>query len=165
MSDSINNVFYGLSNPEQIIDKIDELDSANDMSFADDVKTLLATTSDDNVRNAAVLLLADWKIDTAVPIIIKLLNDEATKHSRGTLIYALQFFDATDILPTIATQIGIGNFEVKENALQFFIDLPDQLDQSIINKSLSILENFANKDKYIYDAIDILNEITENNNS
>lgn len=165
MANSQNSFFSSFQDSNKILAEIDQLVENDNRLSTDAMLTLLSTTTDSSVRNAVAVALSDWKEEKAIPILLNLLEQESTKHNRGTLIYSLQSYDAESFLPIIAQQVCAGNFEVKENALQIFIDLPDELDQDKLNESLNILKEYPEKDEYVIQATEILEEILSNNKS
>lgn len=148
---------------EQISDKLEVIVADDNRTATGELLDLLESVQDGGIRNSIAIALSDWQEERAVPILLRLLRSNATKNNRGTLIYALQAYDCVPYLPQIAQQICEGNFEVKENAIQIFIDLPEQITEQALDESLQVLDACQSKDDYVDHAIRILKEIAENN--
>lgn len=157
-----NSIFDLNDSSQQIISKLDDVITDDNRMAIDELLGLLSATKDGEVRNAVAIALADWQEERAVPVLLNLLQADKTTGNRGTLIYALQAFDCEPYLAQISQQLCSGNFEVKENTIQIFLDLPDQMSEDVINESLQILTNCPEQDKYVLHAIEILEEIAEN---
>jgi hypothetical protein len=104
---------------------------------------LLAQTEDSQIRNQAALALGDLRIQAAVPVIINLLCIEATRHNRGSLLYALQSLNYQGFLVEIACQLASDEYEVLEMALQLLEQLPPQLKARQTCAAISLLQQLA----------------------
>jgi len=86
---------------------------------ASQVLRILKETDSPRVRNAAAIALADMKVTTAKDELIKLLARDATKYSRGSLLYALEEMNAEIPLTVLADIIASDDYEAREEALRF----------------------------------------------
>ena len=102
---------------------------------------VLAQTDDAQIRNDAALALGDLRVQTAAPIIARLLSDEAPANNRGSLLYALQFLDYQNYLDEIAFQLRSDVYEVMEMALQLLEQLPPRLKESQTRSAISQLKH------------------------
>jgi HEAT repeat protein len=90
---------------------------------------LLNKTSDPAVRNALALSLSDLKDASVFDVIVKLLNRKRTRGNRGTLLYALEGYDCTTILPLLVDIVIDGNFEESRQALSLIAGIETELDE------------------------------------
>jgi HEAT repeat protein len=86
---------------------------------ANQVLKILKETGSPRVRNAAAIALADMKVTTAKDELVKLLSRDATKYSRGSLLYALEEMKAQIPLTVLADIIAGDDYEAREEALRF----------------------------------------------
>lgn len=153
-------LFFGKT---EITDKIEVIVADDNRAATDELLALLESVQNGGVRNSIAIALSDWQEERAVPILLDLLRSNSTLNNRGTLIYALQAYDCLPFLSQITRQVCEGNFEVKENAIQIFIDLPDRIAQNVIDETLRVLITCQDKDEHTDHAIRILKEIAEDN--
>lgn len=76
----------------------------------------LDTTSDNLVRNGAAIALSDMQIPEAFDVIAKLLGQERTRGARGTLLYALEPYDCSPILPLLVELVIADTYESAREA-------------------------------------------------
>lgn len=126
--------------------------------------SVLAHTTDAQVRNRAALALADLRVQAAVPIIIDLLSAERTVNHRGSLLYALQSLDYLDYLDEISSHLGSNVYEVVEMALQLLEQLPRRVKIRRTRNAIKRLEELASSptnttyEKYINHGLMVLRD-------
>ncbi len=131
---------------------------------------VLAQTEDSQIRSQAALALGDLRIQAAVPVIIKLLCIEATRHNRGSLLYALQSLNYQNFLGEIACQLASDEYEVLEMALQLLEQLPPQLKARQTRVAISQLQQLAetasgtHRANYINQGLRLLQAFTRPSN-
>lgn len=80
----------------------------------------LQCTDNCNRRNEIALCLSDNKCDSAVPVLIELIQKLQHTDSIGTLIYALGNLDCANSLTSILHIVFHGNWEASNNLLLVF---------------------------------------------
>jgi len=77
---------------------------------------LLENTPHSVIRNAAAVALSDLGDQRAFQPIIALVQHPKTQGDNGTLVYALQSFDCSTIVPFLVDLVISGDFEVSHEA-------------------------------------------------
>lgn len=76
----------------------------------------LRTTSDARVRNRAAIALSDMGIPEAFDAIVGLLGQDRTRGARGTLLYALEPYDCSTVLPLLVDLVIADPYESARQA-------------------------------------------------
>jgi HEAT repeat protein len=151
-------------NSDEVLSIIENIDVLKDNSIIEDLLKLLKVTQNDNIRNSTVIILANWHEEKVVPVILELLDLDSTKNNRGTLLYALSYFEYASFLPTIIKQLCDGNEEVMEMTIQLLEKLPDSMQEHILNESLNIIKECQSQNtqdirsKYLEYALEIIED-------
>jgi len=82
-----------------------------------DIVEIAQTTQSPSVRGAAAIALADLHVSGADAILIELIGSAATKHYRGTLLYALDEWGGALPVGLAAALLLEENYEGREETL------------------------------------------------
>lgn len=113
----------------EIIGAAQELASRHEGTASSRLLEVLRASGDAIVRNAVALALSDLKEPRAFEAIVDLLKDDRTLKSRGTLLYALEAYDCSPILPLLVEFVIEGNFEVSREALARISEIETEVDE------------------------------------
>jgi HEAT repeat protein len=88
---------------------------------------VLESTGDPLLRNAIALELSDRQVPDLFPALARLLQDERTLRSRGTLLYALSRYDCSQVLPLLVELFATGGVEVRVEAFSRLMETEAEL--------------------------------------
>jgi HEAT repeat protein len=83
----------------------------------------LDATADNLVRNGAAIALSDMQIPEAFDVIATLLGQERTRGARGTLLYALEPYDCSPILPLLVELVIADTYESAREAASCIVGI------------------------------------------
>ena len=106
-----------------------ELAYRKDVSATPRLLELLCTTENPWVRNSAAMALSDMKEPDAFNPIVELLQSEHTVGNRGTLLYSLDGYDCSGILPMLVGFVIEGGYEVRCEAMCRIEEIETTVDQ------------------------------------
>ncbi len=115
----------------RIIEAVRECASRQEEVAAPYLLNILQVTQDAAVRNAAALALSDLKNPAAFGILVELLKSDHARESQGTLLYALDTYDCSPILPLLVNLVIDGNFEVSRQAFSLISGIETELDDRV----------------------------------
>jgi len=95
-----------------VVKAVSALGKLGDRRAVSPLIDLLEKTPHSAIRNAAAVALSDLGDNQAFQPIIAMIQHPKTKENRGTLIYALQRFDCSTIVPFLVDLVISGNYEV-----------------------------------------------------
>jgi hypothetical protein len=155
-------------NQDLVIKAAHALGDMGDNRAAPILIEILQTTSEQATRNAAALGLRTLGDERALYTIVSLINDPITQGNRGTLIYALEGFDCSKLLPLLTELVIIGNFEVSHQAFSVIESIDVEIDSSTLNICIqkikeALLQNNTKAD-LLEDLNDLLYEMCNNIN-
>ncbi len=91
----------------------------------------LENTEESEIRNRAALILSDLKELRAIDIIVKLLKSEKTQGKRGTLVYALEPFNNTALLPLLIDLVITDGWEASREAFHLVENMSGEIDEEV----------------------------------
>lgn len=101
---------------ENALDTIEKIGLMQDHTTVPTLINYLVSTSNNVLRDALAIALADIGDHQAVEPLIRLLKNSKTLKSRGTLLYALESFNCSDYAELITELLFEDNFEVSRQA-------------------------------------------------
>ncbi|GAA6616378.1 HEAT repeat domain-containing protein [Scytonema sp. NUACC26] len=157
------------NNRDLVVEAAHTLGDFGEHRSVDILIELLQKTTDPVIRNAAAIGLRELGDERALEPIVSLINDPKTEGYRGTLIYALEGFDCSGLLPFLVEQVITGNFEVSHQAFSLIESIDIELDSETLNFCTqrvkdALLENYEKAD-LLEDLIDLLNEMNSFTNT
>ncbi|NJL20628.1 MAG: HEAT repeat domain-containing protein [Leptolyngbyaceae cyanobacterium SM1_3_5] len=126
---------------------------------------VLQTTTDPSVRNAVAIGLQEIGDERALCPLVSIIVDPKTEGYRGTLIYALEGFDCSCILPLLVELVIAGNFEVSHQAFLIIESIKTVVDKTTLNLCIkkvqdTLLSANGNKSDLLEDLIQLLDKIS-----
>ncbi|MBM7871490.1 hypothetical protein JOC70_002990 [Clostridium pascui] len=120
-------------------------------------------TSNHKLRNTIAIALADIGDQSALKPIINALNDPKTIGKRGTLLYALGFFDYSPYIELLTNLIISGNFEESRQSLSLLESIDINIEHEVIDECTKEISKDINKleekIEFLLEAIDILESL------
>lgn len=104
-------------NRDLVIKAAHALGDMGDYRAAPILIEMLQKTNEPAIRNAAAVGLRELGDERALCPLLSLINDPKTEGNRGTLIYALEGFDCSKLLPLLTELVITGNFEVSPDCI------------------------------------------------
>ncbi|MFI2858463.1 HEAT repeat domain-containing protein [Paenibacillus sp. JSM ZJ436] len=143
---------------DEAIEIIRLISENKDESYLEVLLNNLKATDNNILRNEIAIALSDIGNEKAVDILIGVLIHPKTTGSRGTLLYALENFDYTAHIFTIAGFIGSSSLEVSMQAFLLLEYVIDELSDKQKEQCKSILEStFKNTENEILkEALELL---------
>ncbi|QYK66304.1 HEAT repeat domain-containing protein [Paenibacillus sp. S02] len=130
---------------EDVVEKLDH-------TFTPILLRYLATTDSVLLRNAIAITLADLGDSEAVLPLIDLLRNPKTKGNRGTLLYALEFFDVSTHVVVLVDLLD-DTFEASRQSYQLISNVQDKITKAqkdicrqIIRRKLADYKNKYKRD-------------------
>lgn len=130
---------------EDVVEKLDH-------TFTPILLRYLATTDSVLLRNAIAITLADLGDSEAVLPLIDLLRNPKTKGNRGTLLYALEFFDVSTHVVALVDLLD-DTFEASRQSYQLISNVQDKITKAqkdicrqIIRRKLADYKNKYKRD-------------------
>lgn len=108
---------------------IEEIGEKLDHTFTPILLRYLATTDSVLLRNVIAITLADLGDSEAVLPLIDLLRNPKTKGNRGTLLYALDFFDVSTYVVTLVDLLD-DTFEASRQSYQLISSVQDKISEA-----------------------------------
>ncbi|MCF2718128.1 HEAT repeat domain-containing protein [Paenibacillus sp. UKAQ_18] len=105
---------------------IEEIGEKLDYTFTPILLRYLATTDSVLLRNVIAITLADLVDREAVLPLIDLLRNPKTKGNRGTLLYALEFFDVSTHVVALVDLLD-DTFEASRQSYQLISTVKDKI--------------------------------------
>lgn len=105
---------------------IEEIGEKLDHTFTAILLRYLATMDSVLLRNAIAITLADLGYSEAVLPLIDLLRNPKTKGNRGTLLYALEFFDVSTHVVALVDLLD-DTFEASRQSYQLISNVQDKI--------------------------------------
>ncbi|MDY8046182.1 HEAT repeat domain-containing protein [Paenibacillus polymyxa] len=105
---------------------IEEIGEKLDYTFTPILLRYLATTDSVLLRNVIAITLADLGDREAVLPLIDLLRNPKTKGNRGTLLYALEFFDVSTHVVALVDLLD-DTFETSRQSYQLISTVQDEI--------------------------------------
>ncbi|PNQ81890.1 HEAT repeat domain-containing protein [Paenibacillus sp. F4] len=105
---------------------IEEIGEKLDHTFTPILLRYLATTDSVLLRNVIAITLADLGDREAVLPLIDLLRNPKTKGNRGTLLYALEFFDVSTHVVALVDLLD-DTFEASRQSYQLISTVQDKI--------------------------------------
>ncbi|KYC38714.1 hypothetical protein WA1_36710 [Scytonema hofmannii PCC 7110] len=157
------------NNRDLVVEAAHALGDIGDRRSVNILIELLQKTNDPVIRNAAAVGLRELGDERALNPIVSLVNDAKTEGYRGTLIYALEGFDCSHLLPFSIEQVITGNFEVSHQAFSLIESIDVEVDSKTLNICTqrvkdALLQN-DEKAGLLEDLIDLLNEMHSTTNT
>ncbi len=157
------------NNKDLVIEAAHALGDIGDRRSVKILIELLQKTSDPVIRNAAAVGLRELGDERALYPLVSLINDVKTEGCRGTLIYALEGFDCSSLLPFLIEQIITGNFEVSHQAFSVIESINVEIDSETLDIYTqrvkdALLQNDEKVD-LLEDLIDLLSDMHYTTNS
>ncbi|MBE6066116.1 MAG: HEAT repeat domain-containing protein [Clostridium lundense] len=120
-------------------------------------------TNNHRLRNTIAIALADIGDKSALKPIINALNDPKTIGKRGTLLYALGFFDYSPYIELLINFIISGNFEESRQSLSLIESIDINIEHEIIDECTKEIDKDINKleekIEFLLEALDILESL------
>jgi hypothetical protein len=117
--------------------------AAGDAGSAGATSTLLQILKSDlgmRAKNGAAIAVRELRVSEAVPHLIRLIEDSATRGKRGTLVYALQTLDwYSKHTYAVARLLTDDNYEVRVMAFQALRDAASKMTRDQKDGMLSAL--------------------------
>jgi HEAT repeat protein len=108
---------------------IEEIGEKLDHTFTPILLRYLATTDSVLLRNVIAITLADLGDSEAVLPLIDLLRNPKTKGNRGTLLYALEFFDVSTHVVELVDLLD-DTFEASRQSYQLISNVQDKISEA-----------------------------------
>ncbi|BAZ17186.1 phycocyanin alpha subunit phycocyanobilin lyase, CpcE subunit [Calothrix sp. NIES-4071] len=151
------------SNQDLVIESAHALGDLGDSRAVPILIKLLQESSDSAIRNAAAVGLREIGDERALYPIVSLINDPKTEGNRGTLIYALEGFECSHLLPFLVELVITGNFEVSHQAFSVIESIDMEIDLETADACIQKLKNALLQDDtkadLLEDLIDLLDEM------
>lgn len=106
---------------EQLIAKVELIESQKDLEQVPWLNDLLVTTNDHAVRHVIALALADLGNKDSLRCLIQTITSESTKGYRGPLVYASMYFDCSEYLLVFVELMVTGGYEpaaISQNVIE-----------------------------------------------
>ncbi|MEK4428708.1 HEAT repeat domain-containing protein [Paenibacillus sp. FSL M7-0802] len=108
---------------------IEEIGEKLDHTFTPILLRYLATTDSVLLRNVIAITLSDLGDSEAVLPLIDLLRNPKTKGNRGTLLYALEFFDVSTHVVELVDLLD-DTFEASRQSYQLISNVQDKISEA-----------------------------------
>ncbi|AZH28602.1 MULTISPECIES: HEAT repeat domain-containing protein [Paenibacillus] len=108
---------------------IEDVGEKLDHTFTPILLSYLATTDSALLRNVIAITLADLGDSEAVLPLIDLLRSPKTKGNRGTLLYALEFFDVSTHVVVLVDLLD-DTFEASRQSYQLISTVQDKISEA-----------------------------------
>lgn len=127
---------------DKMIQLFHEMDREEYQYVRDKLLEELGHTKNKKHRNTIAIVLGDLGCNEAVPIMVDLINMSENKNGIGTLLYALQSLDCEGKIKDILPILSDGNFEVKYNMYQLFLEKAGNMSREEQLECLDIIEKY-----------------------
>jgi hypothetical protein len=152
--------YINTQNIDEAIKTIEELGNNKNTEAVHCLIKHLETTDNNVLRNAIAIALADIGCDTAIEPLIRMLKSPKTKGARGTILYALEYFDCSSHVELLTDLLFDENFEVSRQSLvlieSFLNKVPFELKQKCIQKVKNKIQSLHDIVHFLEDSLDIL---------
>lgn len=101
--------------------------------------SLLRSTRDPIIWNAAAVGLRELRDARAVEPIIQLLRDSKSEGSRGTLVWALEVFDCAPHIELLVSLVISDNYEVARNAARAIVSIEGEIETAAWKRCIAAL--------------------------
>ena len=107
-----------------------------DKAAVPELMRIFRFTTNDRLRDASVASLGELGAIEALPFVLELIRDPKTSGRRGSLVYALTYFDCRSHINDLAFLITDESFEVRQKTLMVLDaiekpEVPSQLEESL----------------------------------
>ncbi|WP_377520240.1 HEAT repeat domain-containing protein [Priestia megaterium] len=147
---------------ESALDTIERIGLMQDHKTVPTLINYLVSTSNNVLRDALAIALADIGDYQAVEPLIRLLKNPKTLKSRGTLLYALESFNCSDYAELITELLFEDNFEVSRQAFILLeaqmLHISNDVKIKCIKKIKQELKENPAKVQFLTESIDLFLE-------
>lgn len=120
-------------------------------------------TDNHRLRNTIAIALADIGDESVLKPIVNALNDPKTIGKRGTLLYALGFFDYSPYIELLINFIISGNFEESRQSLSLIESIDINIEHEVIDRCIAKInkdiKRQEEKMEFLLEALDILESL------